>query len=99
MLFRSSALASPPPTPDPLRLALDNYEATTPLASALCLDSRRPTLDAPLVLALGPERGWGPGDRTALRAASFTLCSLGQRVLRLETAVIAALTLARHGRA
>ena len=79
------------------RLALDNYEATTSLSSAL--DSRRSTLDTPLVLALGPERGWGASDRDTLRAAGFTLCSLGTRVLRLETAVIAALTLARHGRA
>lgn len=77
------------------RLALDNYEATTPLASALA--SRLPSSAAsPLVLALGPERGWGPADRHALRAAGFTLCSLGPRVLRLETAAVAALALAHH---
>jgi RsmE family RNA methyltransferase len=49
-----------------------------------------------LTLAFGPERGWGPADRAALRAAGFTLCSLGERVLRLETAVTAALALT-HG--
>ncbi len=72
------------------RLAPDNYEATTSLATALA--GRAAT--EPLTLALGPERGWGAADRHALRAAGFTLCSLGSRVLRLETAVVAALTLA-----
>ena len=37
-------------------------------------------------------------DRAALRAAGFTLVHLGPRVLRLETAVIAALTLAKSAR-
>ncbi len=71
---------------------------THTLASALSLDSRLSTPDGSLTLALGPERGWGPADRDQLRAAGFTLCSLGQRVLRLETAAIAALPLARHAR-
>ena len=34
-------------------------------------------------------------DRTALRAHGFTLVHLGPRVLRSETAVVAALTLIR----
>jgi RsmE family RNA methyltransferase len=54
--------------------------------------------DKPLVLALGPERGWGPRDREQLRAAGFSLAHLGSRVLRLETAVVAALTLAKAAR-
>jgi RsmE family RNA methyltransferase len=74
------------------RLALDNYEATAPLCAAL------PAPCSQLVLALGPERGWGPADRDQLRAAGFILCSLGQRVLRLETAVTAALALVHHAR-
>ena len=49
----------------------------------------------PVVLALGPERGWGPADRAALRAHGFTLVHLGPRVLRSETAVVSALTLVR----
>ncbi|MBC8009131.1 MAG: 16S rRNA (uracil(1498)-N(3))-methyltransferase, partial [Burkholderiales bacterium] len=36
-------------------------------------------------------------DRAALRAAGFTLCSLGSRVLRLETAVVAALAIVHSG--
>lgn len=87
----ASALAALPPAAP--RLALDNYEASAPLADAL-----RDKADGELVLALGPERGWGPADRAALRAAGFVLCSLGPRVLRLETAVTVALGLSLHGK-
>jgi RsmE family RNA methyltransferase len=79
----------------PLRLALDNYEAAMPLRAALCgtvTDPMAPGIK-PVLLAFGPERGWGPADRSVLRASNFTLCSLGPRVLRLETAVTAALSL------
>lgn len=80
--------------PDAARVAMDNYEANLSLSAALA--ARPPaTPAAPLVLALGPERGWGPADRDALRTHGFTLAHLGPRVLRSETAVIAALTLAR----
>ena len=71
------------------RLALDNYEASVPLQKCNLMG------DTSLVLALGPERGWGPADREALRAAGFTLAHLGTRVLRVETAVVAALAIAR----
>ena len=87
---------------EPLRLALDNYEASTPLAAALRVPQvsslRSHPSQLPAVLALGPERGWGAADRDALRAAGFTLCSLGTRVLRLETAVVATLALAHAHR-
>jgi RsmE family RNA methyltransferase len=76
----------------PIRLALDNYEATAPLAGW------QAPAATPVILALGPERGWGPRDRAALRAAGFELRHLGSRVLRLETAVVAALTLVKAGR-
>jgi RsmE family RNA methyltransferase len=85
------ALLAPLP-PDTVRLALDNYESTMPLAGHAL------PADRPLALALGPERGWGPRDRAELRAAGFTLVHLGARVLRLETAVVAALTLAKAAR-
>lgn len=74
------------------RLALDNYEAAAPLAT--CPIVR----DKSAVLALGPERGWTATDRVSLRAAGFTLAHLGVRVLRTETAVIAALTLVKAAR-
>lgn len=77
------------------RYALDNYEAKQPFA-AVEADPRQT-----VTLALGPERGWDPADREVLRTHGFELRHLGPRVLRLETAVVAALTLlnARRGTA
>lgn len=77
---------------DTQRLALDNYEATRAFADC------RLARERPLVLALGPERGWGPRDRDQLRATGFELAHLGTRVLRLETAVVATLALAKAAR-
>lgn len=71
------------------RLALDNYEASSPLSKCHLAG------EASVVLALGPERGWASTDRAALRSHGFTLVDLGSRVLRSETAVIATLTLVR----
>jgi 16S rRNA (uracil1498-N3)-methyltransferase len=84
-----AALAALPP--GGLRLALDNYEATAALQKC------HPIGDTSLVLALGCERGWGAADRDQLRAAGFTLVHLGARVLRVETAVVAALAVTRAG--
>lgn len=66
------------------RVALDNYEATEPLAAI-------PLNGAPAVLAVGPERGWSGRERDTLRAAGFALAHLGPRVLRTETACVAGL--------
>jgi len=41
-------------------------------------------------LAVGPEGGWSANDRSALQAAGFTGIRLGPRVLRTETAGLAA---------
>jgi 16S rRNA (uracil1498-N3)-methyltransferase len=48
-----------------------------------------------VVLAIGSERGWTPTERELFRAQRFTLVHLGPRVLRTETAVVSAVTLAR----
>lgn len=72
---------------NPARFALDNYEAPAAL-SAL-------PIVAPVVLALGPERGWSARDREILRAHGFAFAHLGQRVLRAETAAITALAIVR----
>jgi len=68
------------------RVALDNYEAPGRLI---------PTANRPLTLAFGPERGWSATERTSLRSAGFTLAHLGSRVLRTETAVVAAVAVAK----
>jgi RsmE family RNA methyltransferase len=51
-----------------------------------------------VALAFGPERGWSGAERAALRDAGFALVHLGPRVLRLETAVIAAMALLKGKR-
>lgn len=43
------------------------------------------------VLAIGPEGGWSPRDRETLAAAGFQGVRLGPRILRTETAGIAAI--------
>lgn len=69
------------------RVLLDNYEATTAL-SQLTLP-----VGQPVVLALGAERGWSAGERALFREQGFTFAHLGSRVLRTETACIAAVAL------
>ena len=69
------------------RLGLDNYEASRPLLDI--------PLQAPVALALGPERGWTPGELETLRADGFELAHLGSRVLRVETAAVSAIALVR----
>lgn len=46
---------------------------------------------ASVVIAVGPEGGWSPRDRELLRAAGFGGLRLGPRVLRTETAGLAAI--------
>jgi len=71
------------------RLALDNYES--PHSLSTCSIPRA----NPVALAFGPERGWSPGEREALRTHHFALVHLGPRVLRTETACIAAVALVK----
>ena len=72
-----------------VRLALDNYEAPTPL-----LDVAMPA-GASVCVAIGGERGWSAAERDLLRANRFIFTHLGARVLRTETAIVAAVTLVR----
>lgn len=70
-----------------IRLALDNYEAIGAL-STVHLEVPRP-----VTVALGSERGWSADERMLLRSSGFDFFHLGTRVLRTETACIAALSL------
>jgi RsmE family RNA methyltransferase len=80
-------VASLPPAST--RLALDNYEAATGLGKCHLLN------DTSVTLAVGPERGWAATEREFLHAQNFALVHLGPRVLRVETAVVAALAIVR----
>lgn len=94
----ATALASLPPKPaTETRLALDNYEATQSLRDSASAQDNHPGATSGITLAFGPERGWGTTDRAALGASGFTLAHLGSRVLRLETAIVAALAITRIG--
>lgn len=93
-LINSTAAANPSASPAALhsevRLALDIYEAVAPLSHLL------PTGTAPnrwLTLAIGAERGWSASERTLLNSHDFLLTHIGERILRAETAFVAALTL------
>ena len=44
-----------------------------------------------VVVAIGPEGGWSPRDRQVLESAGFSGLRLGPRVLRTETAGLAAI--------
>ncbi len=81
--------ASAPANAPSNRLVLDNYES--PAALSVCHVLR----DKPVILALGSERGWSAAERDLFRAHAFTFAHLGPRVLRTETAVIAAVALIR----
>ena len=70
-----------------MRLALDNYEAKVALSAYNTIGGKS------AMLALGAERGWSAAERDLLRQSRFTLVHLGERVLRTETACIAAITL------
>lgn len=72
-----------------IRIALDNYEAPLALSQIPFLTETN------VLLAVGPERGWSNDEREMFRQRGFQLAHLGTRVLRTETAVLAAVTLAR----
>jgi 16S rRNA (uracil1498-N3)-methyltransferase len=46
-----------------------------------------------VALLVGPEGGWTDRERAAIAAAGWTTVSLGERILRAETAAIAALAI------
>src|SRR5205085_11968911 len=46
---------------------------------------------AAMALLVGPEGGWDAAELTALRASKITTVRLGPRILRTETAGVAAL--------
>ena len=69
--------------PSGLRLILDPREARTP--------DRLHADGGPVLLAAGPEGGFTEEERVAARASGFEGLRLGPRILRTETAALAAL--------
>ena len=73
-------------------LVLDEEERQTRLSAAYAALEEA----APLALLVGPEGGLERGEVEALRALSATPVTLGRRVLRTETASVAALAVLLH---
>jgi 16S rRNA (uracil1498-N3)-methyltransferase len=74
------------------RIVLAEQERTTTLRNAIeeaaaAAENEMPTLE----IAIGPEGGWAPEEEALFDANGWRAVSLGPRILRAETAAIAAL--------
>ena len=67
------------------KIALDNRRSSSSLHDFLAHEGARS-----VVAAIGSERGWTDRERDLLEAAGFSLCSMGTRILRTETAATVA---------
>ena len=65
------------------KIALDNYESQVAVGEAVSAECSH-------CLAVGAERGWSQHEREIFRNNGFILAHMGSRVMRTETAVIAA---------
>jgi 16S rRNA (uracil1498-N3)-methyltransferase len=92
-----------PPIADPVDLAeICRQYASAPLKGMLVERSNGPSLSAiplpsdrqrPIVLLIGPEGGWAPEEQRLAQEQGFLPLALGPRILRAETAAIAALSI------
>jgi 16S rRNA (uracil1498-N3)-methyltransferase len=74
------------------RIVLAEQERTTTLRCAIeeavsAAEEEMPTIE----IAIGPEGGWAPAEEALFDANGWRATSLGPRILRAETAAIAAL--------
>lgn len=81
-------LKSAPPAAQQARLLLSLGEGTQPLRAAA---AQHAPAQQSVVFLSGPEGGLSPKEEALARAAGFAPVSLGARVLRAETAPLAAL--------
>jgi len=78
------------------------WDKTTRIPLLLAMDNVRPEgsffnispTSRPLVLAVGPERGWSDRERDLFEQKGFLRLSMGERALRTDTACVAAAALA-----
>lgn len=79
---------------DSIQVALDNIEPTASLQGFLSSQfSADEAKTAGVVAAIGSERGWTAKERNLFRERGFTLCGMGERVLRTETAATTAVAI------
>ncbi|HTV14278.1 MAG TPA: 16S rRNA (uracil(1498)-N(3))-methyltransferase [Acidobacteriaceae bacterium] len=80
---------------DAVRLVLAEQERSTTLHHALTTALAAAGDDVPAMhIAVGPEGGWTAEEEALFDAESWKAVSLGPRILRAETAAIAALSIA-----
>ncbi len=77
------------------RIVLAEQERTTTLRSLVeeAVKAAREEMPS-LEIAIGPEGGWAPSEEALFDANGWRAASLGPRILRAETAAIAALAVA-----
>jgi len=74
------------------RIVLAEQERTTTLRNALDEAMTQAQAEMPaLEIAIGPEGGWAPEEEALFDANGWRAVSLGPRILRAETAAIAAM--------
>jgi 16S rRNA (uracil1498-N3)-methyltransferase len=79
----------------PTRILLSETEQALTLTAALSTPNLQPPTDnLQLSLAIGPEGGWTPEEMSLFTTHNWTHVTLGPRILRAETAAIAAIAIA-----
>src|SRR6185437_10974648 len=78
----------------PLRILLSEAEQSVSLLAALShSNEERRANNEQLAIAIGPEGGWAPEEMALFTDHGWTHVTLGPRILRAETAAIAALAI------
>ena len=80
-----------PPRDGELRIVLAENERGVMLGDVL---RTQPEVSS-LIMAIGPEGGWTTDELHGFAAGGWISASLGETILRAETAAIAALAIAR----
>jgi 16S rRNA (uracil1498-N3)-methyltransferase len=79
----------------PTRILLSETEQTTTLTAALAASSQsNPGSPTTHAIAIGPEGGWTPEEMSLFTQHQWQPVTLGPRILRAETAAIAAIAIA-----
>jgi 16S rRNA (uracil1498-N3)-methyltransferase len=76
------------------RILLSETEQATTLTGALKASPIRPAGHESVALAIGPEGGWTPEEMSLFIQHQWQSVTLGPRILRAETAAIAAIAIA-----